>query len=113
VTKVATLLGTGALSDYIFGTSAVTPFQTWLAGGASVTTDLGVLSGLSRVGAAVGVRVLSGAAVYGAWRAGNYGGAMVGNASLPRGPTITDAVSSFIEFEANGPSGAEPSSCRP
>jgi RHS repeat-associated protein len=113
MTKVATVLGTGALSNDIFGTSAVTPFQTWWAGGESVVTDLGVLSGVSRVGTAVGVRLLSGAAVYGAWRAGNYAGAIVGNISLRGGPTITDAVSSFIEFEANGPSGAEPSSCGP
>jgi hypothetical protein len=111
VTKLATILGTGALSQQVFGTSGVTPFQTYWAGGEAISTDLGVLSGLGRVGAALAVRAVSGAAVYGAWRVGNYAGAVIGNISLPGGPTITDAVSSAIDFELNGPSGAEPTTC--
>ena len=113
VTKAATALGTGALSRGVFGTSGVTPFQTWFEGAGPIATDFGVLSGLSRLGAALAVRVGAGAAVYSAWRVGNYVGAAVGNISLPGGPAITDGVSSFIQFEAEGPDVSEPPSCTP
>jgi hypothetical protein len=112
VVKLGTFLGTGALSNDIFGTSSITPFQTYLTGAESVSTNFGAISGLTRVGAAIGVRLVAGVAVYGAWRIGNYAGAAIGNISLPSGPTITDGVSAFIDFEANGPSGIEPSTCR-
>lgn len=111
--KGMTILATGALSKDVFGTSGVTPFQTWLTGGEAISTNLGTLSGLSRIGAATAVRLGAGLAVTAAWTGGTYLGAMIGNLSLPGGPTITDGVSAFIEFEANGPSGAEPTTCGP
>ena len=113
ITKGGTALATGTLSRGVFGTSGVTPFQTWFEGAGAISTDFGTLSGFARIGAALGVRVGAGAAVYSSWRVGNYLGAAVGNIPLPGGPTITDAVSSFIQYEAEGPDTSEPPSCTP
>jgi RHS repeat-associated protein len=106
----ATFLATGALSKQFFGTSAITPFQTWITGAEEVSTNVGTLSGVSRVGATVGVRLAAGLAVSAAWTGGTYVGAVIGNISLPGGPTITDGVSAFIDLEANGPAAA-PATC--
>ena len=111
--RATTAMAGGALSTDVFGTSGVTMFQWYWSGGASITTDLGTLSGLTRLGLAGAVRVGAGAAVTAAWTAGTYAGAIVGNISLPGGPTITDWTSSQIEFFLNGPSGAEPTTCGP
>jgi hypothetical protein len=87
-------------------------FQWYWSGGASISTNFGTFSGVGRFAGALGIRGLAGAGVNLAWSAGTYAGAMFGNIPLgPGGPTITDEVSNFIEFEANGPSGAEPPSC--
>lgn len=108
----ATTMRAGAvLSTDVFGASGVTLGSTFLSGAASITTNLGTFSGAWRWAGAV--RAGAGAAVSAAWLAGTYAGAMIGNISLPGGPTITDGVSDQIDFFLNGPSGAEPSTCGP
>jgi RHS repeat-associated protein len=57
VLKVGTTLGTRALSSDVFGTTAITPFQTYLTGAAPIETNFGTLSGLSRVAGTVATRV--------------------------------------------------------